>query len=335
MRRAALAGLAVSLAAVSVSVYAFAWRPVDGLFSPPRRAPGPTAVEHLREPGRVGLRIERVSALDGQVPTLVVTADRLRRPGARGARLRQQLAGQGVALAPYGQPVGNLVLLHGLGNRKENMLPIAERFAAAGFRVILPDLPGHGDSPRNHTEFGHDAFERTLPRRVLDDVSRQLKLAPQPAMLWGYSMGGAYAVHAAAEAPERWQAAVIVSSFDRLDQVVQAHLARQMGSLAGIYQPSAARLAHWLGSPDMDAVQPVALGERLTLPVMMIHGDSDTTIDQARGRALFDAIASPDKQWLTVPEAGHRNVLLTAMPVYARMSAWMLARIDTAHGALR
>ena len=335
MRRAPLIALAVTLAALSASVYALAWRPVDDLFSPPRRAPGPTAVEQLREPGRAGLRIQRLDSVDGRVPVLVVTADPRRRPGERGQRLRTQLTDRGIAAAPYGQVVGNIVLLHGLGNRKENMLPIAERFAAAGFRVIVPDLPGHGDSPLRHTEFGHGSFERSLPQRVLDDVTNRLGLPAQPALLWGYSMGGAYAVHAAAEAPGRWHGVVVVSSFDRLDRVVQAHLSRQMGSLAAIYQPSAARLAHWLGSPDMNAVQPVALGARLTLPVMMIHGDQDTTIDQSRGRALFDAIASRDKQWLTVPDAGHRNVLLTAMPVYAQMSAWMLAHLPSLSGTQR
>jgi len=326
VKRTALAGLAVVLTALSASVYALAWRPVDGLFSPPRRPPGPTAMETLREPTRTGLRIQRLDTLNSQVPCLVVTADRLRPPGERGRHLRAQLVERGVTLRPYGDVVGNLVLLHGLGNRKENMLPIAERFAAVGFRVIVPDLPGHGESPRNHTEFGHADFERTLPGQVLDDISHQLRLPDQPAILWGYSMGGAYVVHAAAESPTRWQAAVIISSFDRLDRVVHDHLARQMGSLAAVYQPSAARLAHWLGSPDLDAVRPVALAERIDLPVMMIHGERDTTIERARGRALFEAIASQDKVWVTVPEAGHRNVLLTAMPVYARMSAFMLDR---------
>ena len=46
---------------------------------------------------------------------------------------------------PIGPPLDTVVLLHGAsGNQADVMLPLGDRLAAAGFRVLAPDRPGHG-----------------------------------------------------------------------------------------------------------------------------------------------------------------------------------------------
>lgn len=68
--------------------------------------------------------------------------------GAQGAELDADL------LVPFGPTRGTIVLLHGLGDRKEGMLEFAETFANAGYLTIAPDLRGHGDSSARYTTFG-------------------------------------------------------------------------------------------------------------------------------------------------------------------------------------
>jgi pimeloyl-ACP methyl ester carboxylesterase len=63
----------------------------------------------------------------------------------------------------------------------------------------------------------------------------------------------------------------------------------------------------------------------LTTPAVLIgHGDSDSFILPEHAKRLFAAVPSPDKQFLTVPGAGHPNVLITSAPVYATVSTFFL-----------
>ncbi|MFX0115810.1 MAG: alpha/beta hydrolase family protein, partial [Candidatus Hodarchaeota archaeon] len=51
-------------------------------------------------------------------------------------------------------PFPAIVLLHGYGSRKELVLPTALELGKAGFKVLVPDLRGHGDYARTPSDFG-------------------------------------------------------------------------------------------------------------------------------------------------------------------------------------
>ena len=146
-------------------------------------------MKQINNPEDFGLSISSYDCLEGQVPCLLVEPDGIAGAGKRGKLLRQQLAAKRVELTAYGQVRGIVVLLHGRNGRKEDLLPVAERFVAAGFRCVLLDLPAHGDSPIESMSFGSSEFERQIPRRVLTEVKSQFGLPDEPAVLWGLSMG--------------------------------------------------------------------------------------------------------------------------------------------------
>ncbi len=123
------------------------------------------------------------------------------------------------ALRPFGEAFSNLVLLHGRNGRKEDLLPVAERFCAVGFRCVIPDLPAHGESPLKTVRFGNSDFEASLPGTVLEEAKERFHFPDEPAGLWGMSMGGAFA-RAASLPAAPWKALVVVCSFDSLDSVV-------------------------------------------------------------------------------------------------------------------
>lgn len=117
-----------------------------------------------------------------------------------------------------------VVLLHGNGAHAGWWTPIVP-FLSAGWRVVAPELRGHGRS---------DWAEP--PRYRLDDyvgdVAEVLDaLAPGPVPLVGHSMGGRVAVQLAAMAPERVRAVAMLDT--RLDPV-DPRLARAWrGHMAG------------------------------------------------------------------------------------------------------
>lgn len=296
----------------------------DYVFSPPRRPLQDYHTARLANPAVYGLTIRAFACCDGVVPSLLVEPDADAGLGERGTLLRRQLANEGVPLAPYGTVEGLVVLLHGRGGRKEDLLPVAERFVAAGFRCLLPDLPAHGASPLSGVAYGASEFERVLPRRLLNDARRRFNLPAEPAALWGLSMGGAFAVHAASESPLLWKALIVVSTFDALDEVVAAQSARYVGPLGAVVMRAVDHLGVPRGTPPFAAIRPSAWAGQVTVPTLVVHGDQDAVIPIARGRALFEKLATPEKRWVAVPGGRHHGILATPAPLYAEMSAWFL-----------
>lgn len=297
------------------------------IFSPPRRALHSYYHEHLQNPEQFGLKIRAHECLSGKAPCLLVEPTSDNAPGQRGAILRQQLVNKGIALPAYGTIHGTIVLLHGRNGRKENLLPVAERFAAAGFRSLIADLPSHGESPLHNMTFGSSEFERNLPMEMLNDARQHFQLPSEPAILWGMSMGGAFAV-SAAKSTQPWDALIVVSSFAALDQVLKGYIPKNWHGIANTLRPFF-DAAQWLvGEPGISQIQPAQWAQQLSTPSLIVHGERDRYVSIQQGRKLYESLASTDKHWITVPGGGHRNVLATSMPLYAEMSAWLLHTLD-------
>ncbi|HSB71996.1 MAG TPA: alpha/beta fold hydrolase [Candidatus Methylomirabilis sp.] len=310
--------LASAAVAIGVSV-------VSGyVFSPPRRELQSYHRDRLAHPAEYGLRIASFECIQAKVPCLLVEPDADAVPGARGSTLRRQLAEMGVAAPPYGAVGGIVVLLHARAGRKEDLLPVAERFVAAGFRCLIPDLPGHGESPLPKAAFGADEFEGTLPRRALANTRKVFALPPEPAALWGISMGGAFAIRAASESPEMWRALVVVSGFDALDEVIAADSSNYVGPIGRVLGRAVDAVSLIKGEPRLSEIRPEVWAGRVKAPTLVVHGDCDQLIPIERGRKLYEALASDEKRWIQVAAAGHHNVLTTPAPLYAEMSAWLL-----------
>ncbi len=86
-----------------------------------------------------------------------------------------------------------LVLLHGFAAQKDAWLDFADALPR-GRRLLIPDLPGHGDSGAGPGDYG--------ARRLADEVGAWLAAtANGPADLAGNSLGGLVATLVAAERP--------------------------------------------------------------------------------------------------------------------------------------
>jgi len=117
------------------------------------------------------------------------------------------LDGERVRIVEAGPPEGfPIVLLHGWGASAYNFRGVIGPLAREGFRVVAPDLRGHGDS---ETRLPVGAWTRQAMiawvRQLLDalDVRR--------CVLVGQSVGGAVALDAAASMPERVSATVLLA----------------------------------------------------------------------------------------------------------------------------
>ena len=296
------------------------------LASPERRPLQDYHLDYLENSENYGIRIEKLNCLAGKAPTLVVSPDASASLGERGALLRQQLSALGQPLSRYGQTRANLVLLHGRNGRKEDMLPIAERFCAAGFRCVIPDLPAHGESPIGVSHFGLCNWERQMPASVLEECAQHYNFSMHPSALWGISMGGSFAT-AAASIGGPWHCLVILSSFDELDNVIIQQC--QSHALAA----AVSHISQHHGGPDITKVTPRLWAQSITRPVFIAHGTDDELIGLRSGHALFDSFPSADKRWVEVDGGTHNNVLTTPMPLFSMMANWLLEHVPTQSAA--
>src|SRR6186997_2748201 len=97
----------------------------------------------------------------------------------------------------------SVVLVHGLGSRAEQWLPVA-RLLAHRYRVSLVDLPGHGPTAMP------EPF--SLDRAALG-LDLALNETPnEPVVLVGHSLGGLVATAEALENPGRVRGLVLVET---------------------------------------------------------------------------------------------------------------------------
>jgi pimeloyl-ACP methyl ester carboxylesterase len=94
-----------------------------------------------------------------------------------------------------------------MGERRSSYRHLAPALAAAGFRVAVLDLRGHGDSDAS--------FDRYDDVALAGDIRALIAELGGPAALFGSSMGAAGAVIVAGEHPELVWAAVLSGPFVR------------------------------------------------------------------------------------------------------------------------
>lgn len=302
---------------------AASWWAADQLAHPPRRPSQDYHLEFLSNPSAHGVVLKSFTGGDG-TPCLVCEPAPSGVLGKRGQAIREQLLKNNLKVSPSGSIIGNLVLVHGRRGRKEDYLLIAERFCAAGFRCILPDLPAHGDHLGTLACYG--VKEAHIPAMVLHEAAAKFGFEAKPAGIMGLSMGGAVSIRAAVEKDTPWRAAVLVSTFDTLENVVQHQGSGLVGEACGsVWKNLTGQLFAWKTGLPLNAANSIALIPALHFPTLIAHGTADHVIPIECGQRLYAALP-PDieKRWIEIPGADHDNVLITDFPIYAEMAEWML-----------
>lgn len=201
---------------------------------------------------------------------------------------------------PTDAPVA--LVLHGLGSRKEKMLPALLAFAASGFRAVAFDAPLHGERPgadereqRLETAFAPTVYEMIAGTTA--DISRVLDVldAPRAAVL-GISLGGMTTFAAMLSEPRLAAVTVAMGTPD------WAGLMRSVGLGPG--------------HPHFDALAPRSPLEHAAAsypprPLLLLHGDEDLLVPVSGTLALYDRLVpayadAPDRLELVVyPAHGH------------------------------
>lgn len=182
-------------------------------------------------------------------------------------------------------PRAAVLLCHGNGEHvafmAEEMSFLRDTFSVS---VMAFDYRGYGKSSGRPFESGiladGEAAQRWLAKRA--------GLSANQIVLWGRSLGGAVAVHLAAN--EGARGLVLDRTFSSMVDVAASH-----------YPWLPIRWALRNRYPSVDRIQ------AYTGPLMQVHGQSDQVVPLRFAERLFDAAPSLEKQLITSEDMTHNS----------------------------
>ncbi len=219
-----------------------------------------------------------------------------------GVRVERWIEGPESATESSPKPV--IVLVHGFkGFMDWGFFPyLSMRFAASGFVAVSVNTSGCGvgDDPLDMDD--EEAFLRDTYTRQLEDIALVRSFArglpgvdPQREVLFGHSRGGGMAVVSAAEdepaAVTTWAA---IDDTDRFDDATKERWRQD-----GVLRIPNARTGqvHRMGVAALDDFEMnaerldiLAAASRLTVPLLAVHGTSDTSVEPAAAHRIAEQV---------------------------------------------
>lgn len=217
--------------------------------------------------------------------------------GVNGLPLRFREAGAG--------PV--LVLVHGLGVSSDYWFRNGPALAARGFRVLAPDLPGFGRSPR--AAAGSSPAEQAHALALWSAA-----LALPPAVYVGHSLSCQTVLELAVSSPEQVRALVLASPtgaqvrFPLLRQLwgFVRDIPREPAGLipvVGLAYLRAGPVRYWRTWRAGAAHNPVPLLPQVAVPAMVVVGTRDPVVQPEFVEALARGL--PQGRLVRIPGGAH------------------------------
>jgi pimeloyl-ACP methyl ester carboxylesterase len=223
--------------------------------------------------------------------------------------------------APRLRPKATVFLLHGILVSKEYMIHWALFLAQKGYRTVIVDLRGHGQSTGEWITFG--AVERTDMKQVLDELGRR-GLADGPVGVLGVSYGAAVGIDWAAIDPRVGSVVALEPFSDPRKAIVEFSRGYAPQQVKGIsdaqFAVAEVRAAHIAGFSwdDADVLRSIA---RLRVPVLLFHGADDTWISPSHSQRLLASAPAGSRLEMEKGD-NHLTLSIRLGPMADEADAW-------------
>ena len=216
--------------------------------------------------------------------------------------------------------LGGVLLLHGVGADRRQMLGRARFLYPQGYSVLLVDLPAHGESSGTRITFG--AHEGQGVQAALNFLKAQLGPQEKIAVI-GVSLGAASLVLAKPNEPP--SAVILESMYSTITEAVANRLELAAGSAARYFTHLLTwqlplRLNIWPSE-----LEPITALASLHAPVLIVAGDRDQHTRLAETQRLFEAARDPKELWI-VEGAAHVDLHAFAPKAYESKISGFLAK---------
>lgn len=178
-----------------------------------------------------------------------------------------------------------VIFWHGNGGNLSLWLDVIAGLRQHGLSVLAVDYRGYGASTGSATERG---LYRDADATIAAFTER-FRRKDTPVIYWGRSIGSAVAAYAVSQhAPD---GLVLESPFPDLRWILRNSPLLWVLSFFSSYRFPQARFL-----------------ERYDGPLLVVHGDADSIVPFAAGRALFAAAHTSRKTFVPIPDADHNDL---------------------------
>jgi hypothetical protein len=195
-----------------------------------------------------------------------------------------------------------IILLHGIGGCKEQLIEFAQFLHSHQFNIVLTDFRSQGSSNGFACTYGY--YEKEDIQRLIDLVKEE---SPAPIGVHGSSLGGAIAYQVMA-LDNRVAFGIVESTFDNLQSVVREYTSRFIGFQFNALADFATWRAGNYACFDPSSIDIAAIATTIKQPVLVVHGTADIHIPIELGKRVFDLIGSEQKKWIAIEGATHNNM---------------------------
>lgn len=206
------------------------------------------------------------------------------------------------------EPLAELLLYHGWGSNAEKQRFRGQLLAAFGYRVIVPEISGHG--VRGALAYAGPQAALDFQRVLLQSVGECVELAQavfhpgRAHFLVGHSLGGMIALGALTPLARALNGVVAMNS--------TANWADATAALAGVFRDGGATLDA-LASDEgeklrsaLGAFDPARWSARgITTPVLLTNGSLDQTLPTSLNADFLTQQQLPQVRQLVIEDAGH------------------------------
>jgi len=202
-----------------------------------------------------------------------------------------------------------VILLHGTGADRSQLLPEARMLARHGFGVLSLDWPGHGESGGT---IQWDEPERQALTRAIDWATQASGAEPRRVGLLGFSIGSWIALQVASGDKRVYGLALTGAFADMKDLVV-----KQGGRFGALSSGVALLTARLHGMRYWERRSEDLIGRLSPRPVLLIAGTADRVVPPSMTERLYQFAREPKSLWL-VPGADHGEYAAVAPVEYER-----------------
>ena len=224
-----------------------------------------------------------------------------------------------------------LVLLHGFNSSGQTWRPVLEEFARH-YRVIVPDLRGHGSSTNPTGEFTHRQSARDV-YALLDS------LGVKQFRAMGISTGGMTLLHMATTQGERVEAMVLIGATTYFPEQARAIMRKSTPESITEAQRARLRQIHKHGDEQIlmlrrqfyafrdshdDMMFTPPLLATVKARTLVVHGDRDAFFPVSIPVQMYESI--PDSALWIVANGGHVPIFQEYQPEFVRVALKFLGK---------
>ena len=197
-----------------------------------------------------------------------------------------------------------IIFLHGNGETATSEKFLYDSLNEKGISVVVPDYRGYGLTGGEFSEGG--CFEAA--HAAYDWLRNEKGVRTDDIIPLGYSLGSGVAVELAAS---KQVGGLILQAPYYSGRALLPHWIKKFGSPGKRPKGFIGRLRagfalrHAIRKEKSFATD--SRLSRITCPVLIFHGDSDTVIPASHGRKVLTGLSSQKKELVIVPDGGHNN----------------------------